>query len=103
MDIFSFAHCQNIFGRQQKKGLERDWRGEKSRRLITINIITIMIIRAWGEIGEEYGVGSPKEISQDQPHPGVAPPDDEVVMMLMLVMVMVMWTVMMILMMMMMW
>merc|ERR1712179_864536 len=27
----------------------------------------------------EYGVGSPKEISQDQPHPGAAPPDDEVV------------------------
>ena len=44
--------------------------------------IMIMMIRAWGEIGEEYGVGSPKEISQDQPHPGVAPPDDEVVMML---------------------
>ena len=34
--------------------------------------------RSWGEINEEYGVGSPKEISQDQPHPGVAPPDDEV-------------------------
>merc|ERR1712107_552719 len=32
-----------------------------------------------GEINEEYGVGSPKEISQDQPHPGVAPPDEEVV------------------------
>merc|ERR1712130_309622 len=40
---------------------------------------TFSVPGAWGEIGEEYGVGSPKEISQDQPHPGVAPPDDEVV------------------------
>ena len=42
-----------------------------------MNITIIMMIRAWGEITEEYGVGSPKEISQDQPHPGVAPPDED--------------------------
>ena len=38
--------------------------------------------RSWGEINEEYGVGSPKEISQDQPHPGVAPPDEEVLILI---------------------
>jgi hypothetical protein len=38
---------------------------------------TFSVPGAWGEITEEYGVGSPKEISQDQPHPGVAPPDDD--------------------------
>jgi len=42
---------------------------------------TFSVQGAWGEIKEEYGVGSPKEISQNQPHPGVAPPetDEEVV------------------------
>ena len=45
--------------------------------IMIMNITIIMMIRAWGEITEEYGVGSPKEISQDQPHPGVAPPDED--------------------------
>merc|ERR1712013_43369 len=40
---------------------------------------TFSVPGSWGEINEEYGVGSPKGISQDQPHPGVAPPDEEVV------------------------
>ena len=44
--------------------------------------ITNLPPRSWGEINEEYGVGSPKEISQDQPHPGVAPPDDEVLILI---------------------
>jgi hypothetical protein len=38
---------------------------------------TFSVPGSWGEITEEYGVGSPKEISQDQPHPGVAPPDGD--------------------------
>lgn len=38
---------------------------------------TFSVPGSWGEITEEYGVGSPKEISQDQPHPGVAPPDED--------------------------
>ena len=40
-------------------------------------LLTLTFSRAWGEIKEEYGVGSPKEISQNQPHPGVAPPETD--------------------------
>jgi len=37
---------------------------------------TFSVPSRWGEIKDEYGVGHPREISSDVPHPGIAPVED---------------------------